>query len=113
MPLNVPNQTKIILPDFSIGQLVVKVKFPFFAQFQVDHLSQPVVPTLVLLLCKFTGFVYSLSPHNLHLLFYGVIIWLFWKFFSVALAEGFPLESEWQISRILFSILADVNNTPV
>ena len=37
------------------------------AQFSVNHLSHPVMPGLVFLLCQLAAFAY-LSPHNVHLL---------------------------------------------
>ena len=39
---------------------------------------------------------------------------LIWEFFTPALADGFPLDSEWQqVSRTYLSILADLNNVLV
>ena len=35
------------------------VKFLFFAQFSVDHLSYPVVRSIELLLCYFIAFAYN------------------------------------------------------
>ena len=35
----------------------------YLAQFFIDHLSQPVVPSLVLLLCKFAVFPYNMIKH--------------------------------------------------
>ena len=35
------------------------VKFQFLAQFQVDYLSNPVMPTLVLILYLFAAFTYN------------------------------------------------------
>ena len=46
--------------------------------------------------------------------FFVIIILLLWEFFPSALAEGFPLEFEWQqiptVSRIFLSILAHLND---
>ena len=54
------------------------VKFKSLAQFPLDQLSHPVVPSLVLLLCLFAVSlkwltVSSLSPYNLHLLIWWVL----------------------------------------
>ena len=39
------------------------------------------------------------------------IILLIWEFFTLALADGLPLESDWQqVSSSSLSILADQNN---
>ena len=56
-------------------RFVRMVKFKFLSHPPVDHLGNPVVSSLVLLLCQFAAFAYyvimvsSLSPHSLHLLF--------------------------------------------
>ena len=52
------------------------VEFQFLAQFRVDHLPRPVVNSLVLL-------------------YYYYYLHLF-NFFTLALADGFSLEFEWQ-----------------
>ena len=38
---------------------------------------------------------------------------LFWEFFTPAIADGFSQDFKWQVSRILLSILADLNNAVV
>ena len=44
----------------------------------------------------------------------GIIIWLFWEFFTPALDDGFSLELEWQqVSKTLHSIQTNLNNMVV
>ena len=43
-----------------------------------------------------------------------LVLLLLWKFFTPVLADGFPLEFEWQqVSKILLIILANLNNAGV
>ena len=64
-----------------------RVKIQSFAQFLVDYLSYSGVPSLVLLLCKFATFAYCAIYYPYFLL---------WEFFTLTLADDFPLEFEWQ-----------------
>ena len=66
-----------------------KVKFLSLAQFPVDYLSHPIMLCLVLFLCELALFAlsvinhfFSLSLHNLHLLFYCVLFGLAVRVFA-------------------------------
>ena len=39
------------------------LKLQYFAQFPVDHLTNPVVPSLIIFLCHFAVFAYYVSDH--------------------------------------------------
>ena len=82
------------------------MKIQSFAQFPVDHLSHPVVPNLVLLLCQFTAFAsyvinclisVSLSPtlnillHLKSLRFDIIVPYIITisEFFTLAITGGF------------------------
>ena len=70
------------------------VKLQFLAQFQVDNLAYPVVPSIIHFLC-----CYYYHYHYLTVC----------EFFTTALAGGLSLESVRQhVSRTFLSMLADL-----
>ena len=84
---------------------VCMVKFKLFAHLPVDHLANPVVSRLVLLLCQFTAFAY-----------YYYYYFTSCEFFTSTLTDDLLLERKQffhQVSRTLLSIPADLNNVVV
>ena len=58
-------------------------RLEFLAHFPVDHLADPVMSRFLLLPCQFATFAYFIIIHSIEL-------------FTLAVADGFSLESEWQ-----------------
>ena len=108
---------------------VSSVKFQFLAQFPVDHLSHPTMPSLVSLLRQFVAFAYyvinclifvtteptyaiPLRIIDFHLDKIGSVLllkeiqFLFWGFPNLAMSESFRIQSPqfvaWSIDIVVF-----------
>ena len=92
------------------------VKFQFLAQFPVDHLTHPVLFSLILFGANLLHslimwlIISSLSPHNLHRLFCCVVgLFTPWEYLRWNLSDS----KSPQVSRTLLSILTVLDNVIV
>ena len=87
---------------------VCKVRFQFLAPFPVDHLADPVVSSIILLLCQFAAIAYYVIDGFILLLFHSLRV--FHTIIKLVVSHWSPSDNKSpRVSRTLLSILIDFN----